>query len=126
MEITGKIKKIFETENVTASFKKRGIVVTTQEQYPQDVLIEFQHDNCDKLNPYSVGTDVVVGINIRGREWINPEGVAKYFNTIVGWKIGYTQNSNQYAAATNDMPPQAGPTNSFDQANNADDDDLPF
>ena len=43
MEITGRIKKVFETQNITASFKKREFVVTTQEQYPQDILI--YHEN---------------------------------------------------------------------------------
>ena len=125
MKITGKIKKIFDEEQVTASFKKRAIVVTTQEQYPQDILIEFQQDNCSKLNPFSEGLDVVIGINLRGREWINPQGEAKYFNTIVGWTIGHVQNSEQSATATNDAPPQAGPTASAQEAE-TDDDDLPF
>ena len=50
MEITGKIKKVFETQNITASFKKREFVVTTQEQYPQDILIELTQDKTDVLN----------------------------------------------------------------------------
>ena len=28
-----------------------------------------------------------ISINLRGREWINPEGVAKYFNSFQGWRI---------------------------------------
>ena len=30
--------------------------------------------------------------NLRGREWTNPEGVVKHFNSIDAWKI--TANSN--------------------------------
>jgi hypothetical protein len=30
---------------------------------------------------------VKIAINLRGREWINPEGEAKYFNSIQGWRI---------------------------------------
>ena len=87
MELTGKIKKIFDTQEVTASFKKREFVLTTIEQYPQDILIEFNQEKCDFLNSSKVGDEVVVKINIRGREWINPEGVEKYFNTVQAWQI---------------------------------------
>ena len=39
------------------------------------------------LNSYQVGQDVKIGINLRGREWVNPEGETKYFNSIQGWRI---------------------------------------
>ena len=88
MELTGKIKVIGETETFGASgFRKRNLVVTTNEQYPQDIQCEFVQDKVDVLNKYAVGQEVKVGINLRGREWINPEGVAKYFNSIQGWRI---------------------------------------
>lgn len=87
MELQGKIKAINEVQEVTASFKKREWVITTAEQYPQDILLEVTQDKCDLLNMFKVGDDVTTSINIRGREWINPEGVAKYFNTIQVWRI---------------------------------------
>lgn len=87
MKIEGKLKRVFETQEVTASFKKREFVVTTEEQYPQDILMEFTQDKCEVLNNYKEGMKVSVSINIRGREWINPEGEAKYFNTIQAWRI---------------------------------------
>lgn len=88
MEVTGSIKKIEETQLFgEKGFKKRELVVTTDEQYPQMIMIEFVQDKCDLLNNYNVGNKVKVSINLRGREWINPEGVAKYFNSIQGWRI---------------------------------------
>lgn len=87
MEIKGKIKKIFETQTFQSGFQKKEMVITTSEQYPQDILIEFYQDKIALLDPLNVGDDVKVSINIRGREWINPEGVAKYFNSINGWRI---------------------------------------
>lgn len=87
MEVNGKIKVINPTQNVSASFKKRELVVVTDEQYPQSILIEFAQDKCDLLNNYQVGQNVKVGINLRGREWVNPQGETKYFNQIQGWRI---------------------------------------
>jgi len=88
MEVIGVIKVIGETATFGASgFRKRELVVTTDEKYPQMIMIEFVQDKCDLLDKYNVGDSVKVSINLRGREWINPEGVAKYFNSIQGWRI---------------------------------------
>lgn len=88
MEISGKIKVLNETQNIgDKGFRKREVVITTEEQYPQYILVEFIQDKCDLLDGYTVGQDVKISINLRGREWVNPEGVAKYFNAIQGWRI---------------------------------------
>src|SRR5210317_213994 len=123
MEITGKIKKIDETKTYGASgFRKRELVLTTNEQYPQMLLIEFVQDKCDLLNNYSVDQDVKISINLRGREWINPEGKAVYFNSIQGWRIEKPESQDA------EIPPMA-PLESLETTVNIDDsepDDLPF
>jgi len=93
MEITGKIKVLNETQTIGASgFRKREVVIATNEQYPQTILIEFVQDKCDLLNNYTVNDEVTIAINLRGKEWISPEGQTKYFNSVNGWKI---QNNNE-------------------------------
>ena len=88
MEIQGKIKLIGETQSIGSNgFRKRELVLTTEEQYPQHIMVEFIQDKTDLLNNYQVGQQIKVGINLRGREWINPQGEAKYFNAIQGWRI---------------------------------------
>lgn len=120
MEVSGKIKKIDETKTFGSNgFRKREMVVTTDEQYPQMIMIEFIQDKCDLLNNYNVGEDVKVSINIRGREWINPEGEAKYFNSIQGWRIEKFQ----------DQAAVVPPVETFEPADSVEDnepDDLPF
>ena len=95
MEVNGKIKVINPTQNVSATFKKREIVVSTDEQYVQHILIEFNQDKCDLLDKFKVGQSVKVGINLRGREWVNQQGEIKYFNSIQGWSI--SSNGEQSA-----------------------------
>ena len=88
MELEGRIKLIGETQTFGSNgFKKRELVVTTDEQYPQHILVEFTQDNTDVLNGYNVGDLVTININLRGREWVNPQGETKYFNSIQGWRI---------------------------------------
>jgi len=122
MQVTGKIKLISATQTFGSNgFRKRELVVTTEEQYPQMILVEFIQDKCDLLDNYSVGQDVTVSINLRGREWVNPQGETKYFNSIQGWRIEGTQAQN---TAT---PPTAGfETTSAPAASSNEPDDLPF
>ena len=88
MEITGKIKVLGATKEFGSNgFRKRELVVVTDEQYPQMIQVEFLQDKCDLLNNFIVGQDVKVAINLGGREWIDPQGKAKYFNSIQGWRI---------------------------------------
>jgi len=95
MEVSGKVKFIDQTKEVGATFKKRDIVVTTDEQYPQHISIQFTQDKCDLLNGYQVGDVVKIDINLRGREWVNSQGETIYFNTIQGWRISKTESAQQ-------------------------------
>jgi len=125
MEIQGKIKMIDETKTFGSNgFRKREVVITTEEQYPQHILVEFVQDKCDLLNTYTVGQDVKISINLRGREWTNPQGEVKYFNAIQGWRI----ENLQAAEGNADIPP-VPPIDAFEPADNINDedhDDLPF
>lgn len=127
MEVTGKIKVINPEQQVSASFRKRELVVATEEQYPQFISINFVQDKCDLLNSYNVGEAVKVSINLRGREWVNPQGETKYFNDIQGWRIERMQAETAAAAPAAMAPMPAAET--FAPATNFNEeehDDLPF
>ena len=95
MEIQGRIKQIFPSQMIGQNgFEKRDLVITTEEQYPQTIIIQFTQQRCDLLDSLQVGQNVKVYINIRGREWTSPQGETKYFNTIEGWKIEVIQTTN--------------------------------
>lgn len=125
MEIQGKVKLIGETQTFGANgFRKREIVITTEEQYPQHIMVEFVQDKTDLLNNYQVGQDVKISINLRGREWVNPQGETKYFNSIQGWRIENLQQESQ-----GENVPPVPPADAFEPADNLneeDHDDLPF
>ena len=87
MELQGTVKKIGETQTYISGFQKRELVILTEEQYPQPIAIEFLSDKIDLLNNCKEGESVKVVINIRGREWTNPQGEVKYFNSITGWRL---------------------------------------
>ena len=126
MEVSGRIKVISPEIQVSATFKKRELVVSTEEQYPQHILVNFVQDKCDILNSYKVGEQIKVGINLRGREWVSPAGETKYFNDIQGWKVDRV--SSDSPTQNQAMPPMPvvepfAPATNFKEEEH---DDLPF
>jgi hypothetical protein len=126
MEVSGKVKVVGAEQQVSPTFRKRELVVTTDEQYPQSIMIEFVQDKSDLLNTIAVGENVKVSINLGGREWVNPQGETKYFNSIKGWRIEKIQS--EAPAAAQQMPPMPAaeafaPATDFKEEEH---DDLPF
>lgn len=88
METTGIIKVINDRQIVSDKFQKREFVLTTEAatRYPQHVSFQVTQDKCSLLDTISVGQEITVQFNLRGREWNGSQGV-KYFNTLEVWKI---------------------------------------
>lgn len=122
MEVLGKIHLIGQSIMVTASYEKRELVVKTDEQYPQLISIEFGQGKCnDYIDKLKVGDEVKIGINLGGREWVNPQGETKYFNSIKGWRIEKIKSEDPSAPAREPMH-----TAEATKINEDEHDDLPF
>ena len=123
MNISGKVKLISETKEYGSNgFRKREIVLTTQEQYPQNILVEFIQDRTDLLDPFNIGDFIKIDINLRGREWTNDKGEIKYFNSIQGWRIEKVEDEFE-----SQLPPL--PTKedlNISESSSNEPDDLPF
>jgi hypothetical protein len=83
MDINGKIIVIGDTETIgTKEFKKRLLIIETDETYKQSLPIEFTQDKTNLLDKFKVDDLVKVSINLRGSEW-----KGKYYANIQGWRI---------------------------------------
>jgi hypothetical protein len=85
--VKGTIKMVYPLNQVSEKFAKREFVLTTEDTYPQDVLFQLTQDKCLIADSLTVGQVVTVNYNLRGKEWTNPQGEVKYFNTLECWKI---------------------------------------
>jgi len=125
MELTGKVKLLFDTQEFASGFKKREFVVTTQEQYPQDVKFEAIKERIDILDSFAVGDEITVHFNIRGNEY-----QGKYYVNLQAWRIEKGAGAQQAAPAPTAQaaPPQAAPMPSTPPPapEVGDEDDLPF
>ena len=115
MNIKGKLVEIFDTFQITETFKKREFIIQDNKnpEYPEFVKVELIQDKVSLLDDLKVGDEINVLINIKGRKWEDKEGNIKYFNSIQGWKI---------ETANEDINQE----NSEDEINQDSDEDLPF
>ncbi|NGM60730.1 DUF3127 domain-containing protein [Sphingobacterium sp. SGG-5] len=125
MEIRGKVHEIGAVQQVTDTFKKRDLIVAYAEnpQFVEYIRFEATQDRVNIFDNLTIGEDIEVSFNLRGRPWTNKEGVTTYFNSLVAWRVTKLANTAAAAPAPGyaDMPAPVDITSS-----GADDDDLPF
>lgn len=137
MEVRGRVHKIEDTQQVSATFKKRGLVLMMEGQYPQYPMFEFSQDRTSLLDAFRPGDEVEVSFDLNGREWTSPQGEVKYFTTLRGYMVKkitleapqavYTTQPQQHQPAYNNPPANTGtPTHTAPATNLDGDDDLPF
>lgn len=128
MEIKAKIEKIFSTQNITQTFKKREFVVEYADnpQYPEFVKFEVIQDKCDMLDQFTEGQTINISFNLKGRKWTDPQGQVKYFNTLQAWRLTPETAAAPAAADNGGTPPPPAATDEPDWLNSDDSDDLPF
>jgi|SRR5690606_24897230 len=130
MEIRGKVHEIGEVQQVTDTFRKRDLIVEYAEnpQFVEYIAFEATQDRTAIFDNLSIGDEVEVSFNLRGRPWTNREGVTKYFNSLVAWRV------NKITTTPVTAPPSAGaaaphmpPPPTIDiSSDDGKDDDLPF
>jgi single-strand DNA-binding protein len=124
MELQGKIIKIEETEIIgVKEFKKRLLIIETDETYKQSIPVEFTQDKTNLLDKFQINDLVKVSINLRGSEW-----KGKYYANIQGWRIDKVDSLS--LTAQQQMPNREA-VSSQEPINNAlpyevDDSGLPF
>ncbi|MTI29890.1 DUF3127 domain-containing protein [Cytophagales bacterium RKSG123] len=126
-----KILEISETVQITDSFRKREFVVEFAEnpQYPEYIKFEMIQDKCDLLNSFSVGQEVEVHFNLKGRKWTDPQGNVKYFNSLQAWRVldgAASQGMNATATAGGAATPPPSQEPEWLNSGNGEEGDLPF
>jgi len=123
----GKIVKIFDTEQKSASFTAREFVIEVADgQYPQMVKFQLVQDKCNLVDDYNEGDEIEVDFDLRGREWND-----KYFTNLQAWRItrsgeggGASGSSGSQAASSSSQPAAAKKESS--NMNDDFDQDIPF
>lgn len=124
MNIVGKLIEKFETQVVSDKFRKREFVIEYVEnpQYPEYIKFELIQDKTSLLDAFNIGDQVDVSFNLKGRTWVNQQGVKQYFNSLQAWRLN---GVNAGAAPQAQQYQQAPATPSFNTVA-TEGDDLPF
>ena len=132
-EVVGTLKAKFETQQVSEKYAKREFVIMTDTttQYPQAINFQLSQDKCGLLDSYTVGEEMKVSFNLRGREWFNPnKNITQYFNSLEAWRLEKVAAGSQAAAPQQQAyaaPTQATPVQNASVMPGAEiADDLPF
>ena len=125
-ELTGKVKTVMEVQTFSSGFTKREFVVTTDEQYPQDIKFELIKEKTSLIDSYKENEPIKVSFNVRGNEYNG-----KYYVNLQAWRLEKAD-----AAQGAPIPPPldplaepsttAAPPSSSGTIDDIGEDDLPF
>ena len=125
-ELTGIIKAIGQTQQISATFEKRELVIeVTEGEYSNVGVFEAVQDKCGVLDGFKVGQLVTVSFFWSGRTdpWTDKNGNERYFNSLKVASIN--------AVSTSADPFKAPPAPAFeppamDQGNVGGSQEIPF
>ena len=122
-EVKGTLKKLFDQQDFPSGFYKRDFVITTMEQYPQDIKFSALKEKSEQLGQFSEGDVLNVKFDLRDREYNG-----QYYVDLNAWRI---ERGDQTAGAEAGQPAAVSaapmpPVPPMPATAPADDDDLPF
>jgi len=96
LTVRGSLRWKGETVSVGSNnFEKREFSLLTDEQYPQIIMFELQQGKVIDIDPFQINEKMSVSFNLRGREWVNPQGETKVFNTLQAWQLRHDSTPGQ-------------------------------
>ncbi len=109
-EIKGKIKVLFDRQDFPSGFYKRDFVITSNEQYPQDIKFGALKERVEQLEGLSVEDEVTVKFDVKGREYNG-----NYYVDLNAWRIERGASS-QAAQVAGQVAGQADQSSQTSQA----------
>jgi single-stranded DNA-binding protein len=105
LEITGRLLEVYETLNVSPTFKKREFVLDITEEingnaYPNFAKMQLVQAKCDLIDKFKKGDMLKVNFNIKSNKWVK-DGKDNYITNLDAWRIEFAQNQGQSAPPAN-------------------------
>jgi hypothetical protein len=65
----GELKVIGDIQTFANNFKKREVVITIHDEFPEDIKMDFTGDKCKLMDQFNIGDLVVVAFKLKGNEY---------------------------------------------------------
>ncbi len=120
-ELTGTLKVLQDTQTFASGFSKREFVIEVPDgKYPQLIKFGALKDKISILDSVSIGDELTVTFDVRGREYNG-----NYYVDLNAWKISGGGGGGNQGGEPQDPPPSSFDS-SFDSEPDPSDDDIPF
>ena len=117
MEIKGNLKQILPPVTKGKYTSQKIWLTIPDEKYPQVIELEGKESTWEGV---AIGAPICCHINLRGREWTNPEGKVIVFNTLQCWKV--VADPGGWKPVEDELPQPGFPAAALPE----DSSDLPF
>lgn len=102
LQYTGFLKVKNDEVKVSDKFRKREFVLTDNAQsYPQTILFQLTQDRCSLIENDKIGDEITVHFLLKGREWKNPQGEIKFFNSLDVFRVEGKSSSDESPIVNN-------------------------
>jgi len=105
-DMAGTIKVIMDVQTFDSGFTKREFVITSGDQYPQDIKFECIKDKTAMLDRLEPGQDVTVSFDVRGNEYNG-----KFYVNLQAWRVKAEQSMFPQQAQPQQSAPHPGVDN---------------
>ena len=89
--ITGKVTFIGQEKQINERFKKREFSILTNDNFPQEITLQFVQDKCFLADKLKIGENVVLSYNIKGKRYSKDNGETYGITSLECWKIDIDQ-----------------------------------
>jgi hypothetical protein len=121
-ELTGTLKVLQDIQTFASGFSKREFVMEVPDgKYPQLIKFGALKDKIGMLDSVSVGDELTVTFDVRGREYNG-----NYYVDLNAWKISNSGSGGGDQGSAPGDPPPSSFDSSFDSEPDPSDDDIPF
>lgn len=87
MIVTGLLIEKGDSVRIKEFTKRSFVLLYNDRGHVEYISFELHQDLCDLVDKFNLRDFIQVEFNLKGRKWIDGEGVEKYFNTLQAWKI---------------------------------------
>lgn len=82
-ELTGTLRKLYDTQTFASGFSKREFVVEVPDgNYPQMIKFALVKDRISQLDAFSIGDEMKISFDIRGNEYKE-----RFYVDLNAWKL---------------------------------------